>query len=396
MTPADGAPAPEFAVYVHWPFCKSKCPYCDFNSHVRERVDEAAWTKGLLAELDHYAALTPGRTVTSVFFGGGTPSLMDPHTAAAVLDRIAMRWRVAEDPEITLEANPNSAEAERFAGFKAAGVERLSIGVQALDDKALQFLGRGHDVREAKHAIDRAAALFDRFSFDLIYARPEQTVDDWREELTAALELGPSHLSVYQLTLEPGTRFTQMAARGELVLPSEDRQEALFDATQAILNGAGLPAYEVSNHAKPGAESRHNRVYWRYEDYVGVGPGAHGRITVDGAKRATRQEKAPETWLERIARDGHATAEDNALVPRVCADEALMMGLRVTEGLDARRFRRVTGLALEGPEGSGAALDTARIDRLARDGFLKRTAHGFAPTAQGLKLVNALVSALIG
>lgn len=386
-------PAPEFAIYVHWPFCKSKCPYCDFNSHVRERIDEEAWVKALLAELDHYASLTPGRTISSVFFGGGTPSLMSPHTAAAVLDRIAMRWRVAEDPEITLEANPNSAEAERFAGFKAAGVERLSIGVQALDDKALKFLGRGHDVREARHAIDRAAAVFDRFSFDLIYARPGQTVQDWREELDAALALGPSHLSVYQLTLEPGTRFTQMAARGELVLPAEDRQEALFDLTQEVLDQARLPAYEISNHAKAGFESRHNRVYWRYEDYVGVGPGAHGRITVDGVKRATRQEKAPETWLRLVAEQGHATAEDVALEPRTQADEALMMGLRVTEGIDSRRFRRVTGMALEGPDG---ALDSARIDRLARDGFLVRTAHGFAPTKQGLKLVNALVSALTG
>ncbi|MCM0019623.1 MAG: radical SAM family heme chaperone HemW [Tagaea sp.] len=391
----DG-PAPEFAIYVHWPFCKSKCPYCDFNSHVRERIDEESWAKALLAELDHYAALTPGRTVSSVFFGGGTPSLMNPHTAAAVLDRIATRWRIAEDPEITLEANPNSAEAERFAGFKAAGVERLSIGVQALDDKALKFLGRGHDMREAKHAIDRAASLFERFSFDLIYARPDQTVPDWQDELRAALALGPSHLSVYQLTLEPGTRFTQMAARGELVLPGEDRQETLYDATLELLADAGLPAYEVSNHAKPGQESRHNRVYWRYEDYVGVGPGAHGRITVEGVKRATRQEKAPETWLASVTAQGHATAEDTPLEARTQADEALMMGLRVTEGIDARRFQRVTGLALEGPEGSGAALDTARIDRLVRDRFLVRTAHGFAPTAQGLKLVNALVSALTG
>lgn len=384
----------EFAVYVHWPFCRSKCPYCDFNSHVRERIDEEAWAKALLAELDHYAARTPGRTVTSVFFGGGTPSLMSPRTAGAVLERIARHWRMADAPEITLEANPNSAEAERFAGFKAAGVERLSIGVQALDDKALKFLGRGHDVREARHAIDRAAALFARFSFDLIYARPEQTEQAWRQELKSALELGPSHISVYQLTLEPGTRFTQMAARGELVLPGEDRQEALFDATQSVLAAAGLPAYEVSNHAKPGAESRHNRVYWRYEDYVGVGPGAHGRIAVDGVKRATRQEKAPETWLARVAAEGHATAEDAALDPRTQADEALMMGLRLTEGIDAARFARVTGLALEGPAGSGAALDTARIDRLARDGFLARTANGIAPTAQGLKLVNALVAAL--
>jgi putative oxygen-independent coproporphyrinogen III oxidase len=379
-----------FAVYVHWPFCKSKCPYCDFNSHVREKIDGEAWRDALLAEIDHYAALTPGKTVTSVFFGGGTPSLMDPHIAGAVLDRIAMRWAIADEPEITLEANPNSAESERFAAFKTAGVNRLSIGVQALDDKALKFLGRGHSVHEARRAIDRAAALFDRFSFDLIYARPNQSVDDWSSELKMALELRPTHLSVYQLTIEAGTQFKTLFDRGDYSLPSESEQERLYDATQAILEAAGMPAYEISNHAAKGQASRHNLVYWHYEDYVGVGPGAHGRITQDGARIATRQAKAPETWLEQVRAQGHATAEFTPLERTTCVDEALMMGLRLREGIDAARFERVTGAALEGPD----ALDTARVERMIRDGFIKRTPTGLGATAQGRKVLNGLLAAL--
>ncbi|MBL8831398.1 MAG: coproporphyrinogen III oxidase [Rhodospirillales bacterium] len=381
-----------FAVYVHWPFCKSKCPYCDFNSHVREKIDADAWRDALLKEIDHYAALTPGRAVTSVFFGGGTPSLMDPHIAGAVLERIAQRWTMADDPEITLEANPNSAEAERFAAFKAAGVNRLSIGVQSLDDAALKFLGRGHDVREAKRAIDRAARLFERFSFDLIYARPGQTVEDWTKELRAALELQPTHLSVYQLTIEAGTQFKTLFDRGDHALPSEADQERLYDATQAILESAKMPAYEVSNHAVAGQASRHNLVYWHYEDYVGVGPGAHGRLTLDGGRVATRQQKAPETWLADVARNGHATAEQTALDRTTCVDEALMMGLRISEGIDADRFARVTGAALEGPD----ALDTARVERMIRDGFIARTKTGIAATAQGRKVLNGLLAALRG
>jgi len=328
--------------------------------------------------------------VTSVFFGGGTPSLMDPHIAGAVLDRIAMRWAVADEPEITLEANPNSAEAERFAAFKTAGINRLSIGVQSLDDKALKFLGRGHDVREAKRAIDRAASLFERFSFDLIYARPGQTVEDWSKELKAALELRPTHLSVYQLTIEAGTQFKTLFDRGDYSLPSEDEQERLYDATQAILEDARMPAYEISNHALAGQESRHNLVYWHYEDYVGVGPGAHGRITQDGKRVATRQAKAPETWLEQVRGQGHATAEWTPLERATSVDEALMMGLRLREGIDAARFSRVTGAALEGPD----ALDTARIERMIRDGFIARTKTGIAATAQGRKVLNGLLAAL--
>jgi len=379
-----------FAVYVHWPFCKSKCPYCDFNSHVREKIDAEAWRNALLAEIDHYAALTPGKTVTSVFFGGGTPSLMDPHIAGAVLERIATRWAIADEPEITLEANPNSAEAERFAAFRSAGINRLSIGVQSLDEKALKFLGRGHDVREARRAIDRAAKLFDRFSFDLIYARPGQNVADWTAELKAALDLRPTHLSVYQLTIEAGTQFKTLFDRGDYSLPSEAEQERLYDATQGILEDAKMPAYEISNHAVAGQASRHNLVYWHYEDYVGVGPGAHGRITQDGRRVATRQQKAPETWLADVAKQGHATAERTVLERTTCVDEALMMGLRVAEGIDAARFERVTGAALESPD----ALDTARVERMIRDGFIARTKTGIAATAQGRKVLNGLLAAL--
>lgn len=379
-----------FAVYVHWPFCKSKCPYCDFNSHVRERIDADAWRDALLAELDHYAALTKDRTVTSVFFGGGTPSLMDPAVTGAVIGRIARNWRIDDGVEITLEANPNSAEAERFAAFRGAGINRLSIGVQSFDDRALKFLGRGHDAREARRAVDRAAAQFDRFSFDLIYARPGQTEHDWAAELRGALALGPTHLSVYQLTIEQGTQFAASFGRGEHALPSEAEQERLYDATQAILEEAGLPAYEISNHARKGEESRHNLVYWRYEDYVGVGPGAHGRLTQGGARVATRQAKAPETWLAGVAERGHATAEQTPLDRTTAVDEALMMGLRLREGIDAARFASVTGAALEGPE----ALDAACVERMIRDGLLVRKGAALAATAHGRKVLNALLAAL--
>ncbi len=379
-----------FAVYVHWPFCKSKCPYCDFNSHVRDTVDADAWKDALLREIDHYAALTPGKTVTSVFFGGGTPSLMAPRLVEAVLGQIAMRWPIAAEPEITLEANPNSSESARFAAFKAAGINRLSIGVQAFNDRDLKFLGRGHDAREARRAIDHAAALFGRFSFDLIYARPEQSETEWTAELRQALALQPAHLSLYQLTIEQGTQFKTLHDRGDLVLPNEETQERLFDITNEILTAAGLPPYEVSNYAKPGQESRHNLVYWRYEDYVGVGPGAHGRIVVDGERHATRQAKAPETWLAQVAALGHATAEQTKLARSTQIDEALMMGLRLSEGIDAARFERVTGTALESPE----ALAPERVARMLRDGFLKRTPTGLAATPQGIKLLNALLGAL--
>jgi putative oxygen-independent coproporphyrinogen III oxidase len=377
-----------FAVYVHWPFCRSKCPYCDFNSHVRERMDEAGWRQALLAELDHYAALTPDRTVTSVFFGGGTPSLMAPETAAAVLERIGRNWRLAPDVEVTLEANPNSAEAERFAAFRGIGINRLSIGVQALDDAALRFLGRGHNSGEARAAVAAASRIFDRFSFDLIYARPGQTLAAWTAELREALAMAADHLSVYQLTIEPGTAFQAAHARGDFHLPVADDAVALFEATEELLSTAGLPAYEISNHARPGSESRHNLVYWRYEDYVGVGPGAHGRLTLDGRKVATRQEKAPETWLAAVSRQGHATAEQREIPAAEAAEEALMMGLRLAEGIDADRFKRETGMDLN------SAIDAGRLTKLTDGGFVVSTATSLRATAQGRRVLNAVIAEL--
>jgi oxygen-independent coproporphyrinogen-3 oxidase len=377
-----------FGIYVHWPFCVSKCPYCDFNSHVRARIDEEGWRAALLRELDFFAQQVPDQTVTSVFFGGGTPSLMAPHTAGAVIDRVAQHWPVAADVEITLEANPNSAERARFADFRRAGVNRVSIGVQALDNAALKMLGRAHDQGEARAAI-AAAAVFPRYSFDLIYARPGQSVAAWRAELGEALRMAGDHLSVYQLTIEPGTAFHALHARGALKVPDEAAGEALYDATQELLEAAGRPAYEISNHAAPGGASRHNLVYWRYEDYVGVGPGAHGRLSLDGVKTATRQEKAPETWLARVAEKGHGTAERAAVPADDAAAEALMMGLRLAEGVDAVRFARETGRALDD------VLDPARLKRMVDGGFVDRTDTGLRVTRAGRKVLNAVLRALL-
>ncbi len=378
-----------FGVYVHWPFCRSKCPYCDFNSHVRESIDQARWRSALLRELDHVAAETAGRTVTSVFFGGGTPSLMDPATAAAAIDRVAQRWPVAPDLEITLEANPTSAEAGRFAGFRAAGVNRLSLGVQALDDAALKFLGRGHDRAEALAAVALAARHFERFSFDLIYARPGQTVADWAAELRRALFLADGHLSVYQLSIEEGTAFHPRHARGELVLPDEDRQAALYETTQAMLEAAGLPAYEISNHARPGQESRHNLTYWRYGDYAGIGPGAHGRLSLGDGTWATRTHRAPETWLERVERHGHGEHPREPVDAGLRFREMLMMGLRLTEGVRRARIVEACGADLL------ALADRAALTRLVERGFVVLTDTRIAATAAGRQRLNAVLAMLV-
>src|SRR5579864_8766022 len=315
---------PPLAVYIHWPFCRSKCPYCDFNSHVRERIDTRGWTEALLADLDRQAELATEHEVVSIFFGGGTPSLMPPETAAALIERVKRHWKTTRNLEITLEANPNSAEAERFAGFAEAGVNRLSLGVQSLDPEALKFLGRGHDRAEAIAAIGLARANFARYSFDLIYARPGQTSAAWRGELDEALALAGEHLSLYQLTIEPGTAFHTRARLGEFAIPDEEDAAALFEMTQDRLAAHGLPAYEISNHARPGAESRHNLAYWRYEDYLGIGPGAHGRITRNGVKYATRQRRLPEAWLKQ------PEFEEMTAIPRESAvEEMVMMGLRL-------------------------------------------------------------------
>ena len=389
-TPRSRSTRDGFAVYVHWPFCRSKCPYCDFNSHVRAHVDEEGWRNALLRELDHYARETPDRTVGSIFFGGGTPSLMSSGTMGALIDRVASRWRLDPEAEITLEANPNSAEHARFREFRAAGINRVSIGIQSLDDEALRFLGRAHDSREARAAIASAASIFPRYSFDLIYARPGQTRTAWRAELDEALTLAGDHLSVYQLTIEPGTAFHARAGRGELPTVDDATAEALYDETQDRLEAAGLPAYEVSNHARPGQACRHNLVYWRYQDYVGVGPGAHGRLSAATGKIATRQEKVPETWIVRVQHEGHGTAERQAIKPVDAAAEALMMGLRLSEGISADRYTAQTGRALT------EVIDATRLKRLVDGGFIVCTPDGgLRATPAGRKVLNAVLGELL-
>jgi putative oxygen-independent coproporphyrinogen III oxidase len=386
MTPAD---EPGFGLYVHWPFCLSKCPYCDFNSHVRAAVDHGRWRDALLRELDHYAADTGGRQLTSIFFGGGTPSLMEPATVAAVIARAGEHWPFAADIEITLEANPTSVEAGKFAGFRSTGVNRVSLGVQALNDADLKFLGRHHSAAEARAAVDIARRHFERYSFDLIYARPGQSAAAWRAELADALDLAGDHLSVYQLTIEPETVFGAAHRRGELRVPGQDEAGELFELTQEVLDAAGLPAYEISNHAQPGSESRHNLTYWRYGDYVGVGPGAHGRLTIGGDKLATRQHRAPEAWLAAVETAGHATRQRDVVAPADRLGELLMMGLRTVGGVHRSRVRVECGRPLE------AVLDAARLDRLIGGGFLLLDDVGLRATAAGRQRLNAVLGELL-
>jgi oxygen-independent coproporphyrinogen-3 oxidase len=402
VSPASGARDPGFGVYIHWPFCLSKCPYCDFNSHVRETIDQARWRRALLTEMDHYAAVTPGRRVTSLFFGGGTPSLMEPETVAAVIARAGENWALAPDVEITLEANPTSVEAGRFAAYRAAGVNRVSLGVQAFDNDALAFLGRQHSAAEALDAIEIARAHFPRWSFDLIAARPGQTTGAWRSELARALAQEPGHLSVYQLTIEPGTAFHGAQRRGELSMPDEETGAVLFEATQELLDRAGLPAYEISNHARPGQECRHNLTYWRYGDYLGIGPGAHGRVTLTGRgggpggvrddapgeKFATRQHRAPEAWLEAVERHGHATRARDGITKESRLEELLMMGLRLTEGVGRAAFRRETGRAVE------ELLNPEKLAMLIEGGFLELDEAGLRATAEGRLRLNAVLGRL--
>jgi len=376
------------ALYIHWPFCKSKCPYCDFNSHVRDRIDQSRWRAALLAELAHWAGETEGAAVTSIFFGGGTPSLMEPATVAALLARARALWPVAEDCEITLEANPTSVEAARFRALRQAGVNRVSLGVQALDDRALRFLGRGHDAREARAAVGLARDTFPRFSFDLIYARPGQDESAWRAELTQALDLAADHLSLYQLTIEPGTSFATTYARGDFALPDEDRAAALYETTQETLEASGLPAYEISNHARPGAECRHNLAYWEARDWVGVGPGAHGRLTSGPGRYATRNFKAPETWLEAVERDGRGTEEIARLGPSQRRDELLLMGLRLARGVARGRFLAATGRNFEDALGP-------RLAPLIEGGFLELDDAGLRATAAGRQRLNAVLAGLL-
>ena len=378
------------SLYVHWPFCLSKCPYCDFNSHVRDAVDQTRWRNALLVELKATETLLGRRQIETIFFGGGTPSLMPPETVAALIDATRRRFQPADDLEITLEANPTSVEASRLAAFRDAGVNRVSLGVQALDDDALRFLGRQHGAREAIKAVEIAQALFERVSFDLIYARPGQSGAAWRAELTRALSLARDHLSLYQLTIEKGTPFHALVRDGTFTPPDDDDAFELFEATQTLTAAAGLPAYEVSNHAAMGQASRHNLAYWRYQDYAGIGPGAHGRLVLaDGRAVATRGHAKPETWLEAVERTGAGSVEVTELSPRERAEEMLMMSLRLDEGLDLHAFTRRTGITLD-----ALSVPEKRL-KLIDGGFLSETSDRLRATPRGRAVLSALTGALL-
>ena len=377
--------AEAFGIYVHWPFCKAKCPYCDFNSHVRHvEVDTMAFARGLVSELQWFSQITKGRVVSSIFFGGGTPSLMPPAAVAAVLDEIAKLWRVSETVEITLEANPTSVEAENFRGYRLAGVNRVSVGVQALNEEDLKALGRQHTPDEALKAFRLALKVFPRVSFDLIYARPRQSLNAWREELTRALGEQEGHMSLYQLTIEPGTAYFDLHAKGSLIVPDEDSATDLFEITQELTERHGLPAYEVSNHASEGQESRHNLLYWRYGEYAGVGPGAHARIADGENRRAIVMEKYPETWRSKVNDQGNGIAEDALVEPRDQASEYLIMGLRIVEGIDLERYERL----------NGRAMDASKIAGLKSLGLIKREGSRLMATRQGRRLLNSLITEL--
>ena len=367
------------ALYIHWPFCVSKCPYCDFNSHVRSSIDQDEWREALLADLAHEAKVLPDRRLTSIFFGGGTPSLMDPATVAALIDAAREHWPADDAIEIALEANPGSVEAARFADLAAAGVNRLSLGLQSFDDQALRFLGRAHSAIEGLAALDIAQANFQRVSFDLIYALPDDTEKSWRANLDRALSLGTTHLSLYELTIEPGTRFASMVARRDFEPLDSDIAATLYEMTDAVTSAAGLPAYEISNHARPGAESRHNLTYWRYGDYAGVGPGAHGRRL--GAR--TVRHRKPENFLAGLRRNGHAISEEEALTPREAADEALVMGLRLSEGIDIGAIEQRFGVPVA---------DRQRIARLVESGHLASSGERVKPTAAGRLLLDRILA----
>jgi putative oxygen-independent coproporphyrinogen III oxidase len=383
---ARAAAQAAFGVYVHWPFCLSKCPYCDFNSHVRHAaIDEARFASAFAREIQMTAARLPGREVTSIFLGGGTPSLMQPQTVGAILDAIGKHWRVAPDVEVTLEANPTSVEAARFAGYRAAGVNRVSLGVQALDDDSLKALGRMHSAREALDAVAIARNAFDRYSFDLIYARPDQTPQMWAAELRQAIGEAAEHLSLYQLTIEEGTPFFGLHAAGKLKTPDEALARALYDVTEEICTRHGLPAYEISNHARPGAECRHNLVYWRGQEYAGIGPGAHGRLDINGIRHATATEKRPEAWLMRVEANGHGIVTDDGLNSEERADEFLLMGLRLAEGIDPKRYAAL----------AGRSLDPDRIALLREEGAITVDSDGrLRVTQAGFPVLDAVVADL--
>ncbi|CCD87358.1 putative oxygen-independent coproporphyrinogen III oxidase (yggW) [Bradyrhizobium sp. ORS 285] len=382
----SSADSKAFGVYVHWPFCLSKCPYCDFNSHVRHAaIDQDRFARAFAQEIATTAARTGPRTVSSIFLGGGTPSLMQPQTVGAILDAIGKHWHVAADVEVSLEANPTSVEATRFAGYRAAGVNRVSLGVQAMDDASLKMLGRLHTAEEAMKAVAIARGAFDRYSFDLIYARPDQTPAMWTAELSRAIGEAAEHLSLYQLTIEEGTPFFGLHAAGKLKTPDEGLARTLYDVTQEVCARHGLPAYEISNHARPGAECRHNLVYWRGQEYAGIGPGAHGRLDIDGVRHATATDKRPEAWVMRVESNGHGVMTDDLLNSEERADEFLLMGLRLREGIDPKRYAAI----------SGRTLDPRRIALLREEGAIAVEPDGrLRVTQDGFPVLDAVVADL--
>ena len=388
--PAD---LPRLGLYVHWPFCVAKCPYCDFNSHVRAQIDQPDWRAAYLRALESEAARLDShgakRPLASLFFGGGTPSLMEPATTAAIIEAAERLFGFEDGIEITLEANPGSVEAARFTGFRAAGVNRVSLGVQAFDDASLKFLGRAHDAAQARGAIDIAMTTFPRMTFDLIYARPNQSLADWQRELDMALAYGTSHLSLYQLTIEKGTPFFAAHKRGEFVIPDEEEAAALFEMTQARLGEAGLAAYEISNHARPGEESRHNLIYWRSDDYIGIGHGAHGRLTFGGQTFATLRKHKPEDWLAQLNKDGLGVMEETPVSASERLSEMLMMGLRLTEPIPRARFLRIAS----GPPET--VLDQHRVQRLIDGGFVTLDSNGLSSTSEGRQRLNAVLAELL-
>jgi putative oxygen-independent coproporphyrinogen III oxidase len=379
---------PSLALYIHWPFCKFKCPYCDFNSHVRERVNHPEWKDAYLAEMRFYRDKTGPRRIESIFFGGGTPSLMEPETVAAVIEEAGKLWELPADTEITLEANPTSVEAEKLRGFKAAGVNRVSLGVQSLRDADLKKLGRQHSAAEAIAAVKMAAGIFDRYSFDLIYARPDQSLEDWRQELTEALDFAAGHMSLYQLTIEEGTQYHTLHQRGELQVPGDNLAADMYELTQEMMGARGMPAYEVSNHARPGEESRHNLVYWHYGDYAGIGPGAHGRLTMGGEKFATRAHRAPELWLKWVKDSGHGAHPFEKIDLSKRGWERLMMGLRLSEGVELDAFLKETHTPLT------QFVNAHRLQVLIDEKLLEMTGRHMKATAAGRQKLNSLLSFL--
>ena len=380
----DGSPG--FGVYVHWPFCAAKCPYCDFNSHVRHNaVDQSRFAAGFEREIAHMAAMQPGKQVTSIFFGGGTPSLMEPETVERILSAISRAWDVAEGIEVTLEANPTSVEAGRFRAYRAAGINRVSLGVQSLDDEQLKFLGRLHTADEARTAIGLAREIFPRLSFDLIYARPDQTLEAWRQELESAIDLAADHLSLYQLTIEQGTPFFDLHKRGKIIVPDPEQAAQLYELTQEITSSNGLPAYEISNHARPGHESRHNLTYWRFGTWAGIGPGAHGRLMMNDGRHAISDERHPESWLDLVEQHGHGIMEDELLTHEDAGDEMLLMGLRLREGMDVARFEAE----------AGRPLDPVRVTDLITHGMIERMDDNrLRATPEGWLVLDAVIADL--